>query len=165
MQFFYNFIYLLKVIIKNIRTKYQNLILIRQIEKRDGCSISPLANITGTMENIRFGSNTTVNGYNQFRCKKGKIIVGKNVLFGQFITVTAHSYNYADKDKLIVEQGMYINNVVIGDDVWIGAYSIIMPGVTIGNGAIVGAHSVVTKDVQPYEIWVGVPAKKIKARE
>ena len=52
----------------------------------------------------------------------------------------------------------------IGDDVWIGCNAIIMCGVTIGNGAIIAAGSVVTKDVPPYEIWGGNPAKKIKDR-
>lgn len=52
----------------------------------------------------------------------------------------------------------------IGDDVWIGARSIIMCGITIGNGAIVAAGSVVTKNIPPYEIWAGIPAKKIGTR-
>lgn len=53
----------------------------------------------------------------------------------------------------------------IGHDVWIGANAIILPGCSrIGNGAIVGAGAVVTKDIPPYEIWGGVPAKFIKRR-
>lgn len=52
----------------------------------------------------------------------------------------------------------------IGHDVWIGADAIIMRGVEIGNGAVVGANSVVTKDVKPYSVVVGVPAKEIKKR-
>ncbi len=54
--------------------------------------------------------------------------------------------------------------VIIKNDVWIGANSVIMPGVTIGNGAIVGAGAVVTKDVPDYAIVVGIPAKVIKYR-
>lgn len=54
--------------------------------------------------------------------------------------------------------------IVLGNDVWIGSKSIIMDGVTIGNGAIVAAGSIVTKDVQPYEVVGGVPAKHIKYR-
>jgi len=52
--------------------------------------------------------------------------------------------------------------VVIENDVWIGAGSIIMPGITIGKGAVVGAGAVVTKDVQPYTVVAGVPARPIK---
>ena len=54
--------------------------------------------------------------------------------------------------------------VIIQDDVWVGLGSIIMDGVTIGEGSIVGASSVVTKDVPPYTIFAGCPAKKIRNR-
>lgn len=53
---------------------------------------------------------------------------------------------------------------IIGDDVWIGHGSIIMSGVNIGSGCIIAAGSVVTKDLEPYYIYAGVPAKKIKKR-
>ncbi len=56
------------------------------------------------------------------------------------------------------------SSVVIGNDVWIGHCAIIMPGVTIGNGAVIGAGAVVTKDVAPYSIVAGIPAKVIKMR-
>jgi acetyltransferase-like isoleucine patch superfamily enzyme len=55
-------------------------------------------------------------------------------------------------------------NVYIGNDVWIGRGVKIMGGVTIGDGSVVGAYSVVAKDIPPYEIWVGNPAKKKSVR-
>ena len=55
-------------------------------------------------------------------------------------------------------------NTIIGNDVWIGTEAIIMPGITIGDGAIIGARSIVTKDIPPYSIVVGVPGKVIKKR-
>mgnify|MGYP000635882780 CR=1 FL=1 len=55
-------------------------------------------------------------------------------------------------------------DIVIGNDVWIGYEAVILSGVTIGDGAIIGARAVVTKDIPPYEIWGGVPAKLIKCR-
>lgn len=55
-------------------------------------------------------------------------------------------------------------DIVIGSDVWIGEGAVIMGGVTIGDGAVVGAHAVVTKDVEPYSVVVGIPAKKVKKR-
>lgn len=65
-------------------------------------------------------------------------------------------HKYASFDKKI--------SVIIGSDVWIGANVIIMEGVTIGNGAIIAAGSVVTKDIEPYAIYMGIPAKKYKMR-
>lgn len=55
-------------------------------------------------------------------------------------------------------------NVIIGNDVWIGLNTTILSGVTIGDGAVIAAGSVVTKNVRPYEIWGGNPAKLIKKR-
>lgn len=58
------------------------------------------------------------------------------------------------------------SGITIGNDVWIGARAVILPGVTIGDGAIIGAGSVVTggTEIKPYEIWAGNPAKKLKDR-
>ncbi|WP_317993471.1 DapH/DapD/GlmU-related protein [Bartonella gliris] len=54
--------------------------------------------------------------------------------------------------------------VIIGHDVWIGRGAVIMPGVTIGHGAIIGANAVITKDVLPYAVVAGVPAKQLRMR-
>ncbi|ODT06354.1 MAG: antibiotic acetyltransferase [Mesorhizobium sp. SCN 65-20] len=54
--------------------------------------------------------------------------------------------------------------VTIGNDVWIGHGAVIMPGVTVGNGAVIGANSVVTRDVDPFEIVAGVPARRLRPR-
>lgn len=58
----------------------------------------------------------------------------------------------------------YKGDTIVGNDVWIGYESVIMPGIKIGNGAIIGAKSVVTKDVEPYSIVGGNPAKLIRKR-
>ena len=63
------------------------------------------------------------------------------------------------------KQGMREAEVIIGNDVWIGMRSIIMPGVKIGDGAVIGAGAVVTKDVPDYAIVGGVPARIIKYRK
>ena len=55
-------------------------------------------------------------------------------------------------------------DIIIGNDVWIGYEAVIMSGVTIGDGAIIGARSVVTKDIPPYTIVGGVPARQIRRR-
>lgn len=159
------FISIIRAIVRQLKQEWKKRLFIHRLEKRDGCSISPKASFTGPIDRIHFGKGTRVNGFTQFRFRDGKITIGSNVLFGQFIIVLAHSYIYISKAKQIKKQGMYAKNIDIGDDVWIGAHSVIMPGVTIGNGAVIGASSVVTKDVPRYEVWAGVPARRIKDRQ
>lgn len=67
-----------------------------------------------------------------------------------------------DCKKMPAGESQY--NVVIGNDVWIGSHAIILGGVTIGDGAVIAAGAVVTKNVEPYSIVGGVPAKVIKYR-
>lgn len=66
--------------------------------------------------------------------------------------------------NFVTKREQHYQKVIIENDVWIGANSVIMPGVKIGNGAIIGANAVVTKDVPDYAIVGGVPAKIIKYR-
>jgi acetyltransferase-like isoleucine patch superfamily enzyme len=76
--------------------------------------------------------------------------------------VTALNHNFKDTAKRIDEQGISTNPVVIGDDVWIGANAVILPGVTIGRHCVVAAGAVVTKDVPDNTVVGGVPAKVLK---
>jgi len=72
---------------------------------------------------------------------------------------------YIDKDVFINQQGYTERDIIIEDDCWIGYGVQIMPGVTVGRGAVIGAGAVQTKDAEPYGIYVGVPARKIKDRQ
>ncbi|MEK5040739.1 CatB-related O-acetyltransferase [Sporosarcina sp. FSL K6-3457] len=87
--------------------------------------------------------------------------------------VSTHSFLYREEfDGILnnqevrtaVQKSFYKKKIKIGHDVWIGANAIILPGVEIGNGAVIGAGAVVTKDVPPFSIVGGVPAKVIKFR-
>ena len=92
----------------------------------------------------------------------GPVTIGNHVNLAQGITVTALNHNFDDTDKRIDEQGVSTKAVTIGDDVWIGANAVILPGVTIGRHAVVAAGAVVTKDVPDYCVVGGVPAKIIR---
>ena len=93
----------------------------------------------------------------------GPVSIGNNVNLAQGITVTALNHNFENMTRRIDEQGISTKPVVIGDDVWIGANAVILPGVTIGRHVVVAAGAVVTKDVPDNCIVGGVPAKMIKA--
>ena len=84
---------------------------------------------------------------------------------GPDVIIFSRNHNFKEKHKLIHEQG-YTGQctVIIEDDVWIGARVIILPGKIIGKGAVIGAGSVVTKDVAPYSVVAGNPARKISNR-
>ena len=96
--------------------------------------------------------------------KRGEIYIGDNVIMGGRIVFHTLNHNYNSKDILIVRQGVTLEPIKVGNDVWIGSDAIILPGVNIGEGCVIGAGSVVTKDVDPYSIVAGNPAKIIKNR-
>ena len=80
------------------------------------------------------------------------------------MTYRAKQYGFAETDDLEFFAWREAHPVTIGHDVWIGHNVTVLPGVTIGNGAAIGAGAVVTKDVAPYTVVAGVPAKPIKLR-
>ena len=91
--------------------------------------------------------------------------VGKDVMMGPYVIIVGENHNFSNTEVPMRVQGYTIFPPVrIEDDVWIGARAIILPGLTIGKGSIIGAGSVVTKDVPPYAICAGNPARIIKYR-
>ena len=95
----------------------------------------------------------------------GPVCIGHHVNLAQGITVTALNHNFTDTNRRIDEQGISTKPVVIGDDVWIGANAVILPGVTIGRHVVVAAGAVVTKDVPDSCVVAGIPAKVVKKLE
>lgn len=93
------------------------------------------------------------------------VSIGKYTMLAPEVKIIGQDHNYHFSDKPIIFSGRpEQTNTYIGDDVWIGSRSIIMKGITIGDGAIIAANSVVTKNVEPYTIVAGIPAKPIKKR-
>ena len=95
----------------------------------------------------------------------GPLKIGENVMMGPEVTILTHTHNIERTDIPMRQQGTIVKEVIIGNDVWIGMRSIIMPGVKIGNGAVIGAGAVVTKDVPDNAIVGGVPSKIIRYRK
>ena len=96
----------------------------------------------------------------------GTCTIGSHVMMGAGVTVITHNHAFDRTDIPMMEQGFEEERpVVIGNDVWIGDRVIILPGVHVGDGSILAAGAVVTKDVPPYAIVGGVPAKLIKMRK
>jgi acetyltransferase-like isoleucine patch superfamily enzyme len=115
---------------------------------------------------LSIGNGTSIGEMNNIRAAGGEIIIGEKCILSQYITIVAANH-LISKDQYMIDQAWDTtkNKVVIHDDVWIGSHAQIMPGVTIGKGAIIAAGATVTKDVEPYAIMVGSPAKLLRYRE
>ena len=119
----------------------------------------------GTGKGIRIGRNSGL-GIN---CKvRGPLEIGENVMMGPDVIILTSHHGTERVDipmRMQSKDAPPPEKVTIGNDVWIGTRAIIMPGITVGDGSIIGAASVVTKDVPPYSVVAGVPAKVIKYRK
>ncbi len=126
-------------------------------------SIAPGAVIQG---HVSIGHTSSVQIYSVvIGYEKGKVDIGNYVRIGPHVIIIAGNHVYEDKNLTIHEQGLSYSPIVIEDDVWIGSRVNILAGVTIGTGSVVGAGAVVTKDIPPYSVAVGVPARVIKKRK
>lgn len=121
---------------------------------------------------IKIGKNFYIGRDSLIECDA---IIGNNVIFGNRVALVGkydHHYQQIGVPIRLASQirdadynWLGLNSVItIGDDVWVGYGAIILSGVNIGEGSIIAAGSVVTKDVEPYSIYAGVPAKKISNR-
>jgi acetyltransferase-like isoleucine patch superfamily enzyme len=91
------------------------------------------------------------------------LTIGSHVLLAPGVFVTDHHHRIGP-DRYIDAQGVDSRPVVIEDDVWLGARSVVLPGVRIGRGAVVGAAAVVTRDVEAGAVVAGVPARVLRTR-
>jgi acetyltransferase-like isoleucine patch superfamily enzyme len=114
---------------------------------------------------VSVGDNCYLGDGVQFYPWNERIVIGNNVLIAAGVRMITRKHGFADLDRPMSDQGYTNAPIHIEDDVWIGFGAIILPGVTVGRGAIVGAGAVVTRDVTPYTIVGGVPARLIRRRQ
>ena len=113
-------------------------------------------------KNIHIGNNFTAN-FNLTILDIKEVYIGDNVMIGPNTTITTVGHPLSPKDRRAhLAQGSEIR---IGNDVWLGANVTILPGVTIGDNVVVGAGGVVTKDIPPNSLALGVPARVVKELE
>ncbi len=108
---------------------------------------------------VHFGSNIYAN-FELTLVDDGEIFVGDCVLFGPHVTVA--TANHPVNPELRAKSYQYNKDVHIGRNVWIGANTVIVPGVTIGENCVIGAGSVVTKDIPPNTVAVGTPCRVLR---
>ena len=113
---------------------------------------------------LTIGNFSNIGPYCYIGCS-GKTEIGNHVMMSPRVSIYSENHNFDRTDIPMKEQGVTRQETVIEDDCWIASNSIILAGVRIGRGSIVAAGSVVTKDVPPYAVVAGNPARIIKMRE
>lgn len=115
-------------------------------------------------EGLVIGNNVGI-AQNCFIQVRGKVIIEDNVIFGPNVSVFSENHIFDNPELPVNVQGVSRKGVKIESGVWIGTRAVILDGVTVGKNSIVAAGSIVNKDVPPYSIVGGVPAKLIKMRK
>lgn len=126
----------------------------------------------------RIGAHTIIQGTGKISWGRGsfcgafcvigandQIHIGEHVMIAHAVSIRDTDHAYSDTTIPMSQQGILTAPIVIEDDVWIGHGATILKGIRIGKGAIIAAGAVVTKDVPPYAIVGGVPAKLIRMRQ
>lgn len=118
--------------------------------------------------NAVFSRRVTVGDYSGIGVNAkiyGECHIGSYVMMGEDVTIITRNHEFSRVDIPMMQQGFGENQpVTIDDDVWIGDRVLILPGVHVGQGSIIGAGAVVTKDIPPYAIVGGNPARIIRKR-
>ncbi len=108
-------------------------------------------------EDTFIGPNVCIEG-------PGDIKIGKHCMIAAHSGIYANNHNFADPMRPIKSQGVTRKGIVIEDDCWLGHKVTVLDGVTIGQGSVIGAGAVVNKDIPPFSVAVGIPARVIKNR-
>lgn len=121
--------------------------------------VESFCTLNNAVGDVHIGSHTRIGMGNTII---GPVQIGNHVNLAQNIVVSGLNHNFEDVEKTISEQGVSTATITIKDDVWIGANTVILAGITIGKHTIIGAGSVVKSDIPPYSVAVGNPARVVK---
>ncbi|MBE6769136.1 MAG: acetyltransferase [Ruminococcaceae bacterium] len=179
MSIFKNFVKFTTTFYKGVAKKLikkilYNFIVRRRTKALTSCGSNVRINKNCNFQgNIECGNNIHIGSGAYFVSTKAKLIIKDNVMFAPNVTIYTgdHPVNVIGKHIIEITDidkekmgGVFDKDVIIEEGCWIGTRAIILKGVTIGRGSVIGAGAVVTKDVPPYSIYVGVPAARTFAR-
>ena len=130
----------------------------------DSCLIGRYTQIHTRGGNLEIHPHVNISS-NCFLVSANEMVIGEHTLIGGGTYIGGLQHKYSDPGKLIIDQGVDDRGGVhIGKDCWLGAHVMINDGITIGDGCVIGSGSVVTRDIPPYSVAVGSPAKVIRER-
>lgn len=112
---------------------------------------------------IHIGDYTSIQPYAHIAAA-APLRIGAYVLTGSRIFITDHNHDFADLELPVMYQPLAVASVAVEDCAWLGENVVILKGVTVGHHAVIGANSVVTRDIPPFAIAAGAPAKIIRFR-
>lgn len=136
--------------------------LLRKLGAKLGRECSVLKSVSISYpERLTIGNQSGLGLRTVINCH-AEVNIGNRVLMGPEVMIFTANHKWNETEKTFYKQGFHAKPINIGDDTWVGARAIILPGVTIGKGVIIAAGAVVNSDVPDYFIVGGVPAKFIK---
>jgi len=124
----------------------------------DNAYIAAYAYVT---ETVSIGKHSTIN---PFAVVRGQVTLGDGVRVGAHSSLLGFNHTFALHDRPVYQQPISSRGITVGDDVWIGSQVVVVDGVTIGEHSVIGAGAVVTRDVPPYSVVAGNPAKVLRDR-
>ena len=139
------------------RPGHGRIVLGRWVHIGDGTKLRAHDGTLRIGDKVVFGSDTRVN------CQLD-IEIGATTLVADWVYIADFDHRFEDLDRPIKDQGIAKAPVRIGPDVWLGTKCTVTRGVSIGRGSVVAAHAVVTRDVPPYQVAAGVPARVLRDR-
>lgn len=140
---------------------YNNVLCRNQRNIEFGRNITIASNAIISPLSLKVGDNSWI-GFNCFLC--GDVVIGHDVMIGPSVSIPGAEHSI-ENTSIPMNRGELISKgTIIEDDVWIGANAVITDGVTISQGAVVAAGSVILRDVPPFAVVAGIPAKIIKFR-
>ena len=139
------------------RPGYGRLILGRWVHIGDGTSLRCHEGTLRIDDKVVFGRNIVVNAYLD-------VTIGASCILADMVYVTDFDHVFDDVTVPIKDQGIVKAPVRIGPDVWLGTKATVVRGTQVGTGSVVAAHAVVTRDLPPFSVAVGVPARVLRDR-
>lgn len=162
---FYDFGLRSRLIKPEMLTNTKSIKIGKRVEIRKHARLETFGPMKDNKPKLTIGDGTSIHLY--FHCGAAEsVTIGKDVLMASRIYISDHDHEFDNPEIAPVNSRKLITKpVTIEDGVWIGEGAVILKGVTIGKRSVIGANSVVTKDIPPYHVAAGVPAKIIKKIE
>lgn len=141
------------------------VMLVGNVSIGNGCVIGSHTYIgTASSGRVEIGERCHIGKMNQIGSSGDSVLVGEDCIFAPYVHITDGVHVFRDRSLVIKDAPILTKPVRIDANVWLGSAAMVMQGVVIGEGAVVGAKALVNRDVPPYSVVAGLPAKVMYQR-